>query len=84
MRIQEAIREGLLDQIRAKGWICDNNLHPEDEIELRKLEFEGVIESLRSAGIEFMNEDYFFILKGNPDNVHVFQKDRCTFTLRKG
>ena len=79
MNVQEAIQEGLLNQIRTKGWICDNNLHPEDENEIANL-----VESLRSAGIEFINEDYFFILKGNPDNVHVFQKDHCTFTLRKG
>lgn len=74
----------LLNQIKTKGWICDYNLHPSDEEELLNLVHMGRIESLKSAGIEFMNEEYFFILKGNPDNVHSFQKDQCTFSLRKG
>lgn len=32
---------------------------------------DGIIESIRSAGIKFINEDYFFILKGNPAEIFV-------------
>lgn len=41
---------------------------------LKELREENKIETLCDVNIKFMNEDFIFIKKGNPDNVKVITK----------
>lgn len=50
---------------------------------LDELEDLDMIESVAHAGIEFMNADYIYILKGNPDGIHVCE-DYSKMWLEKG
>lgn len=46
---------------------------------LKELREKNEIETLSDANIRFMNEDYIFIKKGNPDNVRVVTKGKDSY-----
>lgn len=61
-------------QLNTRGFVNVHYLDQQDHLEVHNMTAEGLLENLVSAGIKFMNEDYFFIRKGNPDGVHVYTK----------
>jgi len=61
-------------------WHVPNNWDKNGE-EVQKLLSETKIVSIKIAGIKFINEDYCFILTGNPDNVRVKNKDSWSFLI---
>ncbi|EKD22562.1 MAG: hypothetical protein ACD_84C00045G0004 [uncultured bacterium] len=58
-------------EIKKKGFIFSYELTGEDEKKLEICKNKGYVESIGETGIKFFNEDYFYILKGNPHNVRV-------------
>lgn len=61
----------ILESIKNNGFFLDHPFSPSHEEQIQKLQEQGLICTLREAGVVFMNADYFWILKGNPDNVFV-------------
>lgn len=56
-------------------WYTPNRWTDELTDEISRLVNDDVIENIRSAGISFMNGNYCYIKKGNPDNARVERID---------
>jgi hypothetical protein len=64
----------IMEIIEEKGYFLDGpdywgNRQIENEIDYLKKE--QIISSLKDEEIKFINEDYFYIKKGNPDKIIV-------------
>jgi len=84
MNTQE-VKNKILETISTEGYYWST---PEkwdlDEEAIKQLISENKIESGRSANIRFMNEDYFYVLKGNQNNVFVKDDGKGLSWLEKG
>jgi hypothetical protein len=68
-------KQEILNEIDDKGLFW---CHKSPDIDLDfidELEAEGLIETITSAGINFMNGDYCYTRKGNPQALSVKVKD---------
>lgn len=66
-----------MSTIEEKGWFLHGPTYWENrqvENELDYLLQEGKISSLTDEGIKYLNSDYFYIKKGNPDQIFVNDK----------
>lgn len=76
------MRDQVLKIVEDEGVIWDVPSTSELVPTINQLVEEGVLVSGSTAGIKFMNEDYFFIKKGNPDNVYVVTKHYISFLVK--
>ncbi len=75
----------ILEEIKQKGfyWSSPSVWSDAQYQELKGLLDEGVIESIRDAGILCTNADYCFILKGNPSGVHVMERNERGWSVQR-
>ena len=83
--IQNVIRDNVLMEIEQKGF-CDVGSmdYPPKYVDLalQDLRVRGIVSSLAEEKITFINEDYIFIKKGNPENVQVERSGNKSFLVR--
>jgi hypothetical protein len=69
-KIEHLTREQILTEVDNAGFILMYRLSDETCAELDRLQAEGILATAREEGISFINEDYFYMRKGNPAGVH--------------
>lgn len=67
--------EQILLEVDEKGYIVDYNLPKEKSETLIKMRDSGILSSIKSLGIKFINEDYFFTYPDNRFNLKI--KKEC-------
>lgn len=79
-------KKEILDEISINGFIWDDPPWDDDKTNnLISLCEEDIIQSLHDAtGKYTMNDDYAYVLKGNPDNVGWFWAEDNYAFLKKG
>ena len=75
--------EQAMDRIKTKGYFCSGQALAVLSKQLLDKVESGELTTLDKLGIKYMNESYFYVLVGNPDNVRVFQERNFSY-LGKG
>lgn len=65
------LEEEILWEVDEKGYIVDYNISPEKSKVLLEMRDKGILSSIKSLGIKFINEDYFFTFSDNRFNLKV-------------
>lgn len=71
----------ILKEIEEKGYYLysPEKWSEENSKIIENLLKDDLISSLKDENIEFINEDYYYILKGNKQNIKVVTKDNLMF-----
>jgi hypothetical protein len=73
----------ILDEIERNGIFYTKPMSSEQIFNaIEHLELTGVIESIADAGIQFMNNDWAFIKRGNPDGIYVKTEGPYTYLCK--
>jgi len=75
-------KDEILNTIIQDGFIHTGRMTDEEDLIIHELVNEGTIESIINAGLQFMNGDYCFVLKGNPSNVYIKTEGYYTFVSK--
>lgn len=65
------LEEEILWEVDEKGYIVDYNISPEKSKVLLEMRDKGILSSIKSLGIKFINEDYFFTYPDNRFNLKI-------------